>query len=49
MLKRSKYLVIMAHYLEFENKKLIKALKTEKKKQNRDKKLNLLNEKNDNL
>ena len=37
----------MAHYLKFENKRLIKALKAEKKKRNRDKNLNLLNEKND--
>ena len=37
----------MAYYFEFKNKKLIKALKTEKKKRNRGKKLNLLGKKDD--
>lgn len=37
MLKKSKQLAAMAYYLEFENKKLITALKIEKKKQNKGK------------
>lgn len=45
MLKRSKQLAVKVKYLEFENKRLLEALKTEKKKQNRGKRLNLLGEK----
>lgn len=44
MLRDSKKLAVKANYLEFENIRLIKALKTEKKKRNRGKKLNLLSE-----
>lgn len=49
ILKESKQLAAIAHYLEFENKTLIKALKAKKKKWNRGKKLNLLSEEDDSL
>ena len=39
----------IAHYLEFKNKGLMKALKAEKKKRNRDKKPNLIGEEDDGL
>ncbi len=47
MLRKSEQLKAKAHFLEFKNKKLMKALKSKKKRQNRDKKLNLLDEKDD--
>lgn len=40
-------MVAKANCLEFENKKLIEALKAERKKRNRGKKLNLLGEDDD--
>lgn len=49
MLKSSKQLTGKANYLEFENKKLIEALKAEKKKRNKSKRLNLLSEKDNSL
>ena len=49
MLRGNKQLAAMAHCLEFENKRLKKALKAEKKKRNRGKKLNLMSEKDDSL
>ena len=39
----------MAHYLEFENKGLMEALKAETKKRNRNKRLNLRSEEDDGL
>ena len=47
ILRGSKQLAAMAHYLEFENKGLIEALKAKKKKRNRGKKLNLISKEND--
>ena len=42
MLKGSEQLAAITYYLEFENKGLIEALKAEKKKRNKGKRLNLL-------
>ena len=47
MLRWSKQLATKAHCLEFDNKRLMKALKAGKKKRNRGKRLNLLGEEND--
>ena len=47
MLRGSEQLATMAHCLEFENKGLMEALKAEKKKRNRGKRLNLLGEEDD--
>lgn len=49
MFWKSKKLAIKIHILEFKNKKLIKTLKIKKEKKNKDKKLNLLGKKNNNL
>ena len=49
MLKESEQLAAMADYLEFENKRLIEALKAEKKKRNRGKWLNILGEEDNGL
>lgn len=49
ILKVNKQFIAKAKYLEFKNKRLWKALKTEKKKQNKSKKPNLLDEKNNGL
>ena len=49
ILRGSKQLVAMTHCLEFENKGLMEALKAEKKKPNRGKKLNLLGTEDDGL
>lgn len=45
MLKDSKKLAVNINVLEFENKRFIKTLKVKKKKKNRSKQLNLLDEK----
>lgn len=45
----SEQLAAKANCLKFENKGLIKALKAKRKKRNRNKKLNLLDEKDDSL
>lgn len=45
----SEQLVVKVDYLEFENKGLMKALKAERKKRNRGKRLNLHSEKDDGL
>ena len=49
MLRGSKQLAAIIHYLEFENKGLMEALKIEKKKRNRSKRLNLIGEEDDDL
>lgn len=49
MLRVSKQLVFKADYLKFENKGLMEALKAKKKNKNKGKKLNLLDEEDDNL
>lgn len=49
MLWESKKLATKVDILDFENKKLIEALKIEKYKRNKGKKLNLLSEKDNNL
>lgn len=48
MFQKSEKLIIKIDILQFENKELIRALKIEKQKRNKDKKLNLLSEKNNN-
>lgn len=48
MFQKNKKLAIKIDILEFQNKKLIRVFKIEKKKRNKDKKLNLLHEKNNN-
>lgn len=45
MFQRSEELVAKVDILEFENKKLIEALKIEKQKKNKSKKLNILGKK----
>lgn len=49
MLRGSKQLVAKTNYLKLKNKGLIEALKTERKKRNKDKKPNLLSKKDDGL
>lgn len=42
-------MIVKAQYLEFENKKLMETLEAKKKKRNRNKKLNLISEEDNNL
>lgn len=49
MLRGSEQFAAKVEYLEFENNGLLEALKTEKKKRNRGKRLNLLGEEDNDL
>lgn len=49
MLKKNKQLIAKINCLEFENKRLVEALKTEKNERNKNKKLNLLGKENNGL